>query len=78
MIDDLTALTKLDEAIQLLKSAGYTFDQINFSERHVLSTSNDYSKRSVQIQCEKKLPIAETMEIKKVRELPSFSEKGIC
>ena len=73
MNDELTALKMLDEAIQSLKVVGYEFDCIYIADRNVFSTTKDYSKRAIEIRCEKNFPITETEEIKAIRNLSSFS-----
>jgi len=69
---ELDALKKFDEAIQALKDVGYTFNSIQFSERNAFCNLKDYSKRYINIDCEKILSFSETEEVKTIRTLSCF------
>jgi len=69
---EFDALKKLDEAIQALKDVGYTFNSSQFSDRTAFSDLKDYSKRYINIDCEKILPFSETEEVKTIRTLSCF------
>ena len=76
--EDIEALTKLDEAIQALKIAGYEFVIHTIVDTETAGNNKDFHKRIITMKCHKYFPVLENEEVTGIRKLTSFSGGPTC